>query len=670
MVDKEELTVDGVRLAELETRMADLDRRLARVEGRDVPAPAPAPTLPAPQASAPPPALPVVPAPAPEPPRPRIAWEDLFAGRALAWVGGAATLLGIALLLVMAAARGWIDEEARVLMAATGSLALFVAGGRLYERRGRTDAAAAMTAVGILGLDAALVTAASVYALIAPVPALAAALGIAAVATALCLRWQALPVARATMLGALLAPLALGATGDARTLTFLLVAYAGVAAVCVRRDWSGLGLAAFGVVTPQWTWILATGLVSTAQTLAALTAFALLGIAVAAGLELRDGRARLRHSAAFLLALNAIASAGAGYAILGGEALANGWLVAVAAAHLGIGCVRRLSADVRLTALTLGVLVGDVAAAAVLDGAWLVGALVSTTLLFAILNRSAGEGQPLIGHGLALHVSLAVGHVFVLDARESDPGGIALLAVVAAACLVSGHVNRAQWRVALQGLGLALFAYATALALDGTALALAFAFEAVVLAGLARRDDAPAATAAALGFLLLALGCAVVVAGRGALVDGADDALAAGLALGAATGAAAALAFLLPSPLRAAAAGAAALSGLYLASVALVTAVAGADAQVVLSGFWALAGVAALVAGLRADARPLRIAALSLLAVAAGKVVLYDLSALPDVYRVMSCIALGLLLLAGAFAWQRLRPRDLDDLRVMPAALR
>ncbi|MEJ7893741.1 MAG: DUF2339 domain-containing protein [Solirubrobacteraceae bacterium] len=676
------------RFAGLEAQLADVHLRLAQLEGRR--APAPVLTRPAP----PPPPLPIVPAPEAEPARPRVDWEDLFAGRALAWIGGGATLLGIVLLLVMAAARGWIDEETRVLMATAGSLGLFLAGGRLYERRGRTDAAAAMTAVGVLGLDAALVTAASAYELIAPIPALALALGMAAVATALCLRWQAQAVARATMLGALAAPLAVGAAGDPRTLVFLGVAYAAVAAVCVRRDWGGLGLAAFGIVTPQWAGVLALdeGSVSTSATLAALIVFSLLGIAVAAGLELRDGRARLRHSAAFLLALNAIAGAGAGYVILGGDGLANAWLVAVALVHLAAGLasrsgrVGRIGAELRLTSLTLGVLIADIAAAAVLDGAWLVGAWVASTVLFAVLNRRSGERQSLVGHGLSLHTSLAVGHVLMLDARESDAGGILLLALVAAACLVSGHINRAQWRFALQGLGLGLFAYATALTLDGTALAVAFAVEAVVLAGLARSDDAPAAATAALGFLGLALAQALIITDAPlALLDGLDHALAGAAALGAVALAAGVLAHRLPRrldgvPLQGFLFAVAALTALYLASVELVSPFQGdgsdgvlsvrQQGQVLLSGFWALAGVAALVAGLRRDARPWRIAALALLGLAAGKVVLYDLSALTDIYRVISCIALGLLLLAGAFAWQRLRPRDLDDLRTMPAALR
>jgi hypothetical protein len=48
----------------------------------------------------------------------------------------------------------------------------------------------------------------------------------------------------------------------------------------------------------------------------------------------------------------------------------------------------------------------------------------------------------------------------------------------------------------------------------------------------------------------------------------------------------------------------------------------------------------------------------------------YDLASLASLYRVASFVALGLLLLAGAFAWQRARPVPLGDLRRVPRALR
>jgi uncharacterized membrane protein len=111
---------------------------------------------------------------------------------------------------------------------------------------------------------------------------------------------------------------------------------------------------------------------------------------------------------------------------------------------------------------------------------------------------------------------------------------------------------------------------------------------------------------------------------------------------------------------------------LYLASTLLVTPFQpGAEAaglrlaeldvrqqgQALLSALWALAGVATLVAGLVRDDRQLRLGALALLTVTVAKVFAFDLAALTSLYRVGSCIALGLLLLAGALAWQRIRPR-------------
>ena len=45
-----------------------------------------------------------------------------------------------------------------------------------------------------------------------------------------------------------------------------------------------------------------------------------------------------------------------------------------------------------------------------------------------------------------------------------------------------------------------------------------------------------------------------------------------------------------------------------------------------------------------------------LIAVTATKVFLYDLSALDSMYRVGSLIGFGILLLFGAFAYQRVRP--------------
>jgi uncharacterized membrane protein len=108
-------------------------------------------------------------------------------------------------------------------------------------------------------------------------------------------------------------------------------------------------------------------------------------------------------------------------------------------------------------------------------------------------------------------------------------------------------------------------------------------------------------------------------------------------------------------------------AGGYLASVLVVTGVLSAPttwplgfgtdqgAQVALGGLWTLAGALLLWAGLRRDDRTLRRGGLVLLAFAAAKAVLYDLGELELGYRAVSFFALGLLLLAGAYGYQRLR---------------
>ncbi|MEA2192824.1 MAG: hypothetical protein QOI73_2945, partial [Solirubrobacteraceae bacterium] len=120
---------------------------------------------------------------------------------------------------------------------------------------------------------------------------------------------------------------------------------------------------------------------------------------------------------------------------------------------------------------------------------------------------------------------------------------------------------------------------------------------------------------------------------------------------------------------------------LYLASVAIVTAFQPHEGvtqtaglfdlgvremgQLLLSALWAVSGLTALVAGLRRDDRALRLGSLALLLVTVAKVFLYDLAALTSLYRVGSFIGLGLLLLVAAGVWQRMRPIAPSDL---PAA--
>jgi Predicted membrane protein (DUF2339) len=287
---------------------------------------------------------------------------------------------------------------------------------------------------------------------------------------------------------------------------------------------------------------------------------------------------------------------------------------------------------------------------------------------------------------LAGQLALAAAHVLAYDApvrslESGDASAVAVSTVAAVAVSAFGCARLAapepdMRRMLLDAVSLAGLAYATALALDGTPLVLAFAGEAVLLAELCARRCEPVAAFGAPALALLAAAHVLVFeAPPVALRDGVDDLAAAALAVGAVAGAAArlgpALAIAAPRAGRVPML-AAGIALLYLGSIAIVDsfqpgggAVAtGLDleerqqGQLLLSVFWSICGAATVAVGLARRDLVLRLAGFALLAVAVVKVAVVDLSQLDSVYRVLSLVALGLLLLLAAYAYQRLRPPE------------
>src|SRR5436190_12425107 len=271
---------------------------------------------------------------------------------------------------------------------------------------------------------------------------------------------------------------------------------------------------------------------------------------------------------------------------------------------------------------------------------------------------------------LANAAATSAGGWALLHSTGNEIGATAWVIGVAAAYVVLAIVSfrgRVSGEIAglLAAVAAALAAVGLALALDGPALVAGWAAEAVLMAWIARRLGDERAYLGSLAFLVLAAGHALVFEARpAALAYGLDSLPRAAAALAIVVAGALLVAALLPAErgqeanvLRGITAGIA----VYLGSV-LVVDLAGAHAgsttqtsQLALSAFWALLGFGALVAGLVRDLRPLRLAGLALLGLAVVKVFLVDLAALESVWRVASFLALGLLLLAGAFAYQRAR---------------
>ena len=379
--------------------------------------------------------------------------------------------------------------------------------------------------------------------------------------------------------------------------------------------------------------------------------------------------------------------------MLDGEA----WLAGLAAAHIvgGIAAarVRRISRELALIVIAIGVVLADVALVATADGlplvlGWALSAIPFAALLGArsdgtstglarVFDRILGPPQDeasaladriLAIAGLVGQMTLAAAQVLLVDARpDALAGPVApstmLLAAGAFAVVawVTGRLAGPSARTVLDGLALASLAHLTGLALEGAALSAVLAAEALALAELARRRNDTLAAWAAVVFAGLGLLHAVgVLASPDALLNGLDAPLAAAAAL---LAVAVALGLTASAPLGVPDAGrilraAAALTVLYLASVEVVT-LGGPEetGQTLLSVLWAVAGVAALIRGLVVDDRPLRRAAFILLGVTSAKVFMYDLASLDSMYRVGSLIGFGLLLMAGAFAYQHVRRR-------------
>ena len=278
-----------------------------------------------------------------------------------------------------------------------------------------------------------------------------------------------------------------------------------------------------------------------------LSLFGAVNVAAAIGFELRVPATRLRACSALLLTANAMTLALAGWYALdeaGATTVGRLWIGALAAAHIGVGLATRatrVNRDIRMLALLLGVVLADVTAGLMLEGAVLAGAFAITTAGFAVLARrvlaardegSAGHDELLLGLGLGGHLLLTTMQALTQAPPDAlsgnDPftfGGYAAIAATAARrsspAASSTRCDR-EWRVVLDAVALTGAAYLTAVALDGALLAAAFAAEAIALGHDRRGAGATASRrGAAAPYLALALGHALVFeATPNALVNG------------------------------------------------------------------------------------------------------------------------------------------------------
>lgn len=543
----------------------------------------------------------------PPPPRPplgnpitRIEFERVFGGRVLAWIGGLATLLGVIFLMRSAVDSSWFTEEVRVLMAAFGSLLLLGLGVWQHEKKGRLEVARMAVAVALPGLYATTVIATQTYDLISPVIGLEAAALIGVVGVFIAVRWSSMLVASVGILGALAAPILAGVEIDGASIAFVAMALAASVGVLLWQRWDWLALGAFAVSAPQLiAWIYNSGFIT-----------------------LFEGERNPTEPV--LLVLGVL----------------FGFWVLYAAAAFGNELRSRAKEELPVSS-------------------WML--LFSSSVLIALAGCIVLED----GSGLAFNAWLF---------------GFAAIHLLLGGAAIQFGVHREIGSLLVGG-GIALASIGAASAFDGPILVGAWSGAAAAFAYLATRVDrspSPALSSAerllvcALGFLGLGIVHTLAVeATPFALAEGVDDLGSALIAIACCAGAALACWYWGREiePKTATVAGFIGATGfVYLGSVAIIDVIgdnAGGEAREIgqswMSAFWTATGLGAVVWGMVRRSWKARLGGLALLAVAIVKVWTYDLSELEELARALSFVALGLLLLAGAFAYQRFKPEEEDE---------
>ena len=276
------------------------------------------------------------------PPKPRVTvsladLEARLTGRALAWVGGLALVLGAIFFLSLAFTRGWIGPEARVVIGLIGGAVSLGAGALFMDRRNRL-LGHVLTPVGLAIISISLVGATRLYGLIPVELGLLLALASSIAAAAVAVRANSPIVAAFGLIAVLAAPPLLGATPDMVTLAFVAVVLVGTTGVALWRSWPWLPIVAFLLAAPQLaSWI--TGDPAPIAGFVGLVGFWLINLVAAAGEEARRHRDDLSASSATLMLANAAFLVWAGFALLDGELITyrGPFLVLIALAHLAVG---------------------------------------------------------------------------------------------------------------------------------------------------------------------------------------------------------------------------------------------------------------------------------------------------------------------------------------------
>jgi uncharacterized membrane protein len=574
------------------------------------------------------------------------------------------TLLGIIFISILAADRGWVSAELRVVLGALVSGALYGVGVLAYRRYGPTWAALAAAGAGIGGAYATLAAAGAVYSFITKPEALLGAAFVAAVGVVTAVQWNTQMTAVLGLTGAMLGPVLIEGRVTVLGSAFVTIVLGATVTLTVWKRWLET-MAIGGLISFALALSLLGELRPGTDTWAAVVAaaFSLLFLAAGIGHDLRRPRPRI------------------------GEGLVPAAITAFLGAGALIPLVVALQTD---PGSPVGV-------------PTLLGVVWAAELACAIGYQLA-RGHANLQHvtSTLLFGAVALSFATTLRLFEGREQGFALLATASLylACLplLRGRGQRdlssALWAVALTAgaVGAAdLFA--------GNELAFVWAAEGALLSWLGLRTREPRLLLGALGYLGLALGQTLILAAVPTELFVANDDPAEGVPAVLATAAAfvvfaacyrrAGLVRLLIRgkvvPLPSAELGAlcavaaASALGLYAASLALLDLFvrlaedgfrpAFERGHPAVTSLWGVVALALVVLGLRRRSMVLHTAGLAVFGLALLKFLCFDLARLSSTNAAFAALALAVLALAAGFEQGCLSRATVEGFRADPFAL-
>jgi uncharacterized membrane protein len=697
------------RSRELEQRLRSLEARLQVLEthGRSgetvtpaaIPAtavvlsstPSPASEPAAPTAPAPP-VTPSIDPPLPAAATERAGLEEVIGGRWLLFAGLAAIVLGVSYFVKFAFDTGWISEPLRVAGGAAAGLLLIAAGLR-FRSRGVPLFGHALAGAGIVVLYVSVYAALHFYALIPELAAFVLMVIVTAGAALLADRERSQPLAALALVGGFATPLLVGGDRSAQTVlfTYMAVLIGGAAAIVRRRGWHLIAAASY-VCTFLLviTWFFSSyESQDWLRTELFLTLYGgLFGYLLHAVIRERSGRLSAQLAAA-VLATSPLAyhlasvtllpphpSAWLVYvivvtliALLLAPRLADGWLRVAALVLVGIPMLAWLGALEYPRWYVAGV-----GAAVAIYGMHLAAQWTRAE------SRPAKNPQLLIVY-TQLNGLLIAATLYVFLDRDAAAWEAWMVAALAGwnGCLAMLAASRGQ-RLTLSFTAIAatLAAVAVVLAFDGPAVAAGWSAEGVLLGWLALRERSRSLALG--GAALIVLGTLQIVSLLAAPLPVGEQPILNPRALSSVL-VIAMLAWLAwrTRTERDATVLLGRISLILLANALALTLISadlhayfaqrivdaslarefrGADAaqraeQVALSITWALYAVGLVFAGIRRRFAPARYFAILLFGIVVLKVLAVDIAGLDRLYRMLSVLAVGVLLLIASYLYQR-----------------